>query len=592
MLLLCTKLRRLRRRWRKGWLLGLTSLLVGCAEPASAPPDGAGLARARLLTAEQYANTIAEVFGADISDSVIPPVPPLARTDGLLASSAAFVGLTSDQLSQIQQAAASVAAQVVDEEHRQFLLPCQPESAEAADAGCARQFLGEAAELLYRRPLDDGQLAQLVELAGRAAERVEDFYGGLALAIEAILISPQALFIIDQTEADPARPDGERLDAYALASRLSYFLWNAPPDAPLLAAAANGELHTPDGLARAVDRLLDSPRLVTGMRAFFDDMFAFDEFDSLAKDPKVYPTVTGATLADAREQTLRTVVDHLLAGDADYRELFTTRKTFMSMPLAAVYGVPSGGQWEPFEFAADSPRLGLLTHLSFLTAHSHPVRSSPTLRGKALRELFLCQKVPDPPPNVDFSTIEDAGDVATARERLSVHNSNASCAGCHLITDPMGLSLEHFDGGGRYRETENGVELDIAGELDGVFYEDVAGLAAALRDHPKLSYCLVNRLYAYGTGGPVSLRYDRDVLKWFEERFAGNGYRLRALLRDLATSPAFTTVRLETGSRQATLATAPATSSEALRVAGPSALLAVATDEPSMAAPASKETVR
>jgi hypothetical protein len=296
-----------------------------------------------------------------------------------------------------------------------------------------------------------------------------------------------------------------------------------------------------------VARMLDSPRVREGMRAFFDDMLAFDEFDSLAKDPDVYPVVTAAALADAREQTLRTIIDHLLVREQDYRDLFTTRRTFMSLPLAAVYGTAAGEGWTEHEFAPDSQRSGLLTHVSFLAANSHAVRSSPTLRGKALRELLLCQKVPDPPPNVDFSAIEDAGEVATARERLAVHNSNPSCAGCHLITDPMGLSLENFDGAGRYRETENGAELDIAGELDGVFYEDIAGLATALRDHPKLSYCLVNRLYAYGTGGPVSLRHERDVLKWFESRFAGNGHRLRALLKDLATSDAFTRVRGRAG---------------------------------------------
>jgi hypothetical protein len=187
----------------------------------------------------------------------------------------------------------------------------------------------------------------------------------------------------------------------------------------------------------------------------------------------------------------------------------------------------------------------LLTQVSFLAAHSHAVRSSPTLRGKALRELFLCQKVPAPPPNVDFSALEDAGDVKTARERLDIHNTNPSCAGCHLIMDPIGLSLENFDGAGRYRKTENDVVLDISGELDGVLYEDIDGLTSAMRNHRKLPYCLVNRLYAYGTGGPVTLRYDRDILAYFVERFAAHGYKVPDLLREIATSQAFTQVRPE-----------------------------------------------
>jgi len=197
----------------------------------------------------------------------------------------------------------------------------------------------------------------------------------------------------------------------------------------------------------------------------------------------------------------------------------------------------------PYEFPEHSSRSGLLTQVSFLAAHSHAVRSSPTLRGKALRELFLCQKVPPPPPDVDFSALEDAGDLATARDRLQVHNTNPSCAGCHLITDPMGLALENFDGAGRYRETENGVALDVSGELDGAQYVDVDGLTRAMRDHPKLPFCIVNRLYAYGTGGPVSLRYDRAILDHFVERFAEHGYRVPDLLRDIALSQAFAKVR-------------------------------------------------
>ena len=518
-------------------------LLTGCEQTVSEPEAQGSVLRTRLLTGAQYANTIAQVFGEDVSDSVIPPMPVMARRDGLLASGAATAGVTSDQISQIQLSAASVAAKVVDESHRDFLIPCKPEIITEADPVCARQFLEQTGRLLYRQPLSSERLEELVNIAGYAAQETDDFYDGLALALESVLISPEVLFIVDRAETDPDRPGQQRLTAYSLASRLSFFLWNSPPDDALLAAAESGVLHTPEGLEQAVDRLLSSARLETGMRAFFDDMLAFDEFNSLAKDPVVYPMVTGATLADAREQTLRTIIDHLLTQEADYRDLFTTRKTFMSMPLAVVYNTAAREGWTPYEFPENGPRIGLLTHVSFLAANSHAVRSSPTVRGKALRELFLCQEVPEPPPDVDFSGLEEDENAATARDRLKVHNTNPYCAGCHLITDPMGYSLENFDGAGRFRETDNGAPLDITGELDGVFYEDISGLADALRNHPKLSSCLVNRLYSYGTGGPVSLKDDRDSLQAFEQGFTDNQHRLPALLRELATSPAFSAVR-------------------------------------------------
>ncbi|HBW84424.1 MAG TPA: hypothetical protein DEF79_10345 [Gammaproteobacteria bacterium] len=525
----------------------MLSAFVSCSDSQSSITaeqlDFGSPMRTRLLTADQYTNSIAQVFGEDIASSVLPPIPPMARTDGLLASGTAFVGVTSDQVSQIQQAAASIAAQVVDQDHRDFLIPCAPEAKEAADSSCAALFIKESGRLLFRRPLSDSRLVDLVRIADYAAEQTDDFYDGLSLALEAMLISPDFIFIVDRAEVAPDAPDQRRLDAFSLASRLSFLLWNAPPDEILLQEAEAGALHTQEGLTNAVDRMLGSARLEFGVRAFFDDLMAFDEFDSLAKDPVVYPMVTGTTLEHAREQTLRTIVDHLVDQESDYRDLFTTRKTFMSMQLAAVYDTPAGEGWSPFEFDEDGPRLGLLTHVSFLAANSHSVRSSPTLRGKALRETFLCQRVPDPPPDVDFSSLEDAEDAATAKERLAVHNTNPSCAGCHLITDPMGLSLENFDGAGRFRETENGASLDIAGELDGIFYDDIAGLAKATRNHPKLSACLINRLYAYGTGGPVSLRDDRDMLAGFEDRFVENEYKLPALLRDIALSHAFSHVR-------------------------------------------------
>lgn len=532
------------RAWRAGGVAFVALALAACSFGPPEPEGASSPARVRLMTGKQYSLTISHIFGADIAESVNAPLPPLPRVDGLLAAGAASIGLNSDQLLEVQQAATRIAAEVVDEEHRDFLIPCKPASAEAADAACARAFLEQIGRLWYRRPLGEAKLAELVDTAGSAADQLKDFYAGLSSVLEGMLISPEALYIVDVAEPDPQTPGEYRLDAYSLASRLSFFLWNAGPDEELLQAAERGELHTRKGLERSVERMLASARVEDGVRAFFDDMLGFNKFDSLAKDPLAYPAVTGATLADAREQTLRTIVDHLLNKQGDYRDLFTTRDTFMSMNLAVIYGVPTVNGWVPYEFPEDSPRAGLLTQVSFLAEHAHPVRSSPTLRGKALRELFLCQKVPPPPPNVDFSLLEDAdASLRTARERLKVHASNPSCAGCHLITDPMGLALEHFDGAGHYRETERGAPLDTSGNLDGTAFEDVKGLGRVLHDHPGLPTCLVNRVYSYGIGGPLSMGQDREILAYFHELFEDADYKLPALLRDVALSRAFSQVR-------------------------------------------------
>jgi hypothetical protein len=518
------------------------------AVAVDAGPDIGSPARVRLLTDEQYDNMIADVFGSDIKPG--KPIPPMRRTDGLLESGAASVGVTAGQMMQFQRAAATVAAQVVDNgnierelpAHRDYLVPCKPKDEKAPDDSCARQFISSTGRLLFRRPLTDAKLKEFVGQAHDASVKLKDFYAGLSSVVEGMLVDPEVLMVVDRTEPDPAHPGHRRLDAYSMASRLSFFLWNSAPDDALLTAAEKGELNTPAGRARIVDKMLASPKAEKGVRAFFDDMFAFDDFDNLAKDSMVYPKVSATALKEAREQTLRTVYDQLMVKKHDYRDLFTTRETFMSPALAAVYGVPAQPGWTPYEFPADSPRIGLLSQVSFLAVHSHPGRSSPTQRGKALRELLLCQHVPSPPPNVDFSIVNDPKSVFhTARDRLTAHRSNPVCAGCHKITDPMGLALENFDGAGQFRQTENGAPIDTSGNLDGKSFTDVAGLEQALHDHPALPSCLVKRLYAYGTGGPET-KEDKPELTYLGQRFAAEGYRLPDLLRTIALSNAFSEV--------------------------------------------------
>lgn len=511
------------------------------ALPRTGPSDSATPARMRLISQEQYFNSLGYVFGPDIR--VSSHFAPFRRTDGLLAGGSATAGVTVSQMQEFQRAASSLAGQIVSPSNRAYLVPCKPRDEKSADRACARDFLLPAGRLLFRRPLDKPTADAIVARSVEAAEQLGDFYGGLAVALEGLLLAPQTLFVADRVEPDPARPGFARLDAYSLASRLSFFLWNAAPDDELLRAAEHGELDSESGLAKSVDRMLASPRLETGMRAFFDDMLRFDDLAVLAKDPGIYPVFGAETIVDAREQTLRTLVDHLLVRRRDYRDLFTSRDTFVSPSLAVIYDVAAPPGWTAHTSPPESARAGLLTQVSFLAAHAHPGRSSPTLRGKAVRELLLCQTVPRPPPNVDFSLLEDADSrLKTARERLDLHRTNPVCAGCHKITDPIGLAFENFDGAGQFRATERGAAIDASGVLDGRSFDDLAGLSQAVHDHPQLSACLVKRVYGWATGGPTQPS-DKPMLDWLGEQFAADGYRLPDLLRRVALSSAFATVQ-------------------------------------------------
>ncbi|MHB1207627.1 MAG: DUF1592 domain-containing protein [Rhodospirillaceae bacterium] len=427
-------------------------------------------------------------------------------------------------------------------------MPCTPKSPTEFDEACTRQFITKVGRMLFRRPLEAEELRLHTASAAVATQNLKSFYAGLSFALASMLESPQFIFRQETVEPDPQHRGGFRLDAHSKASRLSFFLWNSMPDAQLLAAAENGELATSKGLARQVARMMESPRMAAGMRAFFADMFHFDEMNTLTKDTAIYPKFNAQVADDAREQTLKTVVDLLLTRRGDYRDLFTTKQTFLNQSLASIYRVPldlnvpngSPDTWVPYEFAPDDPRAGILMQVSFVAMNSHPGRSSPTLRGKALREVMLCQKVPPPPGDVKFDIVQDTSNPVykTARERLTAHRTNPVCAGCHKLIDPMGLALENFDGGGTYRTHENGAPIDTSGELDGMKFTNGAELGRVIHNAPAATSCLVDRLSAYALGrtpGPG----DASWVEALKAGFAADGYVVPDLMRRIALSPGF-----------------------------------------------------
>jgi hypothetical protein len=275
-------------------------------------------------------------------------------------------------------------------------------------------------------------------------------------------------------------------------------------------------------------------------------MLAFDGFGTLAKDTTLYPKFTSQVLRDAQEQTMKTIIAHLLTDQGDYRDLFTTRKTFMTPMLASIYKVqvnfPEGvlNPWVAYEYPANAEQAGILTEASFVGLHSQPGRSSATVRGKALREILLCQKVPDPPGNVNFNLVQDTKNpnFKTARQRLEAHRTAPTCAGCHKLIDPIGLGLEHFDSLGEYRATENGAAIDASGELDGIKFTDAASLGKVLHDNPATTSCLVSRLYSYAAGRQAE-KGEAEWMKYLNTSFAADGYRLPDLMRTIVTSDAF-----------------------------------------------------
>ena len=521
------------------------ALLVGLAGCDGGDPDAiGGPLSMRRLSPEQYRNAIEDTFGAGVE--VAGRFEPENRRDGLNALGAAHVAVTPSGFEQYEAIARNIAQQVTSDELRGALLPCAPADAGAADPDCTARIVRTFGEQLLRRPLDEREVAARVAAADATSAARGDFYAGLELALTSLLVAPEFLFRIEQADAAPTaeHPDRLLLTPYSLASKLSYFLWNRGPDSELLAAAASGDLASAEGLAAQVERMLGSEHLSGGVRAFFKDVFMFDAFEDLSKDVARYPLYSAAVAADAREQTLRFVVDQLVARGADYPSLFTSRELPMTRSLGPLYGLPvrAAEGWEDITLPEGNPRAGLLSHASFNMLYAHPGRSSATLRGVFMREALLCQKIPEAPADVDFTQFsqDDSTEYKTARERLDVHSTEASCRKCHRLTDPIGLGLEVFDGLGRYRSAENGATIDTSGDLDGVDFADPAELGAAFADKELTGACLVQNLYRYAMGRKQSPG-ERALLRHLENRFAAGGHKVPALMRDIATSEAFRT---------------------------------------------------
>ncbi len=505
----------------------------------AAAADAPSIVGMRRMTGTQYRHTIDEVFGSEVV--VDGRFEPDSRVDGMLAVGSSKLSVSSAGFAQYFSTARSVAEQVTGEELRGDLVPCAPASVAAADDACARQFFSKYGAALLRRPLEAAELTTAVELAGAGAAENKDFYAGLRLGLISFLTSPDFLFRIEVAEADPENPGAQRLDPYSMASRLSFLMWDAPPDSELRRAAAAGELYTRAGLKKQVDRLAsDDERLEMGLRSFFEDMLMFEKFETLSKDGATYPMFSASVANSAREQTLRFLIDKLVIEEGDYRDVFTSQETWMDRTLAGVYDVPFGfgDNWIKHKFPEDSPQSGLLTQTTFLSIFSHPGTSSPTLRGIGIREIFMCEPIPLPPPDVDFSLVRDSTS-NTVRDRLIEHAGNPGCATCHNVMDPPGLALEHFDGLGQPQLLENGKPINVNSHLDGVEFVGSRGLGRTLANSPKTSACLVNKLYSYGVGRAPTQPGDEAFLAQQTKSFAETGYRVTELLKQIATAPAF-----------------------------------------------------
>lgn len=541
---------------RCGVLVGVLALL-GC-DVASDPPDPAPEAvtlapappRLRRLTQAQFHHTVRDVFGPDVI--VTGPLDADARLDGLVAVGATSATVSPRGVELYEEAALSIAEQVTADPDT-ARLPCRP--LDAFDVECTRDVLRVWGRRIWRRPLTSDELARLLDVTVRAQVVLGDAWQGLEFGLAALLQAPDFLFRVEIGEAFPAAiVDGDQRGAndrsttyrytnYEMASRLAYFLWNTTPDDALLDAADAGDLVDNVRLAQVVADMLRDTRARAGVRAFFADYLGLDALSTIIKDPLVFTRYTPDLGLMARTETLGTIEAMVFDEGADYRTLFTRRTTLVNRKLAALYGIsaPTADGFGAVTLPDHSARVGLLGQVSVLALHSHPTASSATLRGRFIRETLLCGRIPPPPADVDTSLPEPDPTRPTLRQRVAVHLTEPSCAGCHQAMDPLGLALENFDGLGRYRDRENGTIIDASGRLDGVDFDGPVGLALAVAEHPNVPSCLTERLFAYATGHAPTAG-EAETVDALTAEFVASGHRVKSLLAAIALSPAFRTV--------------------------------------------------
>jgi hypothetical protein len=511
--------------------------------PAFGPTTSYGL---RRLTTEQYVASAQTLLG--VSAAGMPPVEAVSPVSGFSAMGATSSALSANGVGQFENAGRFFAhAAFAATATRQKLLPCTPSG--PTDTACFQSFVTAFGRRAFRRPLTTDEVTRYTAVAAQAAKDAGDAWQGLEAITSAFLQSPGFLYLTELGEPDPQNAGRYRYTGYEMASRLSYFLTNDTPDEALLAAAASGALVTPAGVAAQATRLLGLPGARAAVRTFFTELLSLGGLDVLTRPKELFPLYSPTLGPAMKQETALTVEDLVFGRDGDYRALFDQRETFVNAELAALYGVPApapaANGFGRVTLPESSHRAGLLGHAGVLAVRDHGDGTAPTRRGLFVLTRLLCQNLPlAPPASLDIP--QPPTGLLTARQKLEEHSQNPVCDACHRHTDPVGLSLEHFDAMGVYRETERGLAIDDSGALAGQTYQGQVGLAALLRSHPALGPCLIQSLYGVGVGH-LATEFDRPTFTALVKDFAAGGSRVRALLAAIVASDGFRFLPKPTG---------------------------------------------
>ncbi len=406
---------------------------------------------------------------------------------------------------------------------------------------CIRDFISRFGKRAWRRPITTEEQTDLLSVFTSARDAF-DAATGVRLLLEAFLTSPSFLYRVE-VGVPVAGATYSALTSWELASRLSYFLTGTMPDDALLAAAEADGLSTPEGIAAQAERLLGTATARAQVAEFFAGWLDLRALSRLQRETTEFPDWDDALPQLFADETRAFATNVIFDGVGDLKTLLTAPFTYGDPTLAAYYGGTAGPVQNGMARIELPParRAGILTHASFLAAHSKEIQTDPVSRGKFVRERILCQGVDPPPPElmVKAPTITPG---TTARQRFTEHEADPVCAGCHVMIDPIGLAFENYDAIGQWRDMEQGQVIDASGNLtetdvEGPF-NGVVEMTANMARSRVVSECFVRQWFRFTFGRGESVADDPRIAT-IANGFDGTSGQVRALLVALTQTPDF-----------------------------------------------------
>lgn len=413
-----------------------------------------------------------------------------------------------------------------------------------------RRFLPRA----FRRPVTDELATRFVSIAHAALDNNEPFGDAMIAAYKAILCSPHFLFLTQM------KTEGNKLDDFAVASRLSYFLWSSLPDDELLAVAAKGELTKPAVLRAQTERMLNDPKAKRFTSNFAGQWLDLRQINATSPDPQLYSEFD-SRLFWAMPQETELFFEELLKNDRSVTEFTHSDWTFLNERLAQHYGIAGveGYEMRKVKLPADSHRGGVLTQASIMKVTADGTKTSPILRGKWVLERIL--GTPPSPPPPDVPAVEpDIRGATTIRQLLAKHRDNAACNSCHKQIDPPGFALESFDPIGGWRDAYRvprgnkraplanypgktiaiGLDVELGGETpDGKKFSSIDEYKQLLlADKDQLARNVVHKLVVYGTGADLQFA-DHEAVEQILAANREKSFGFRSLLHGVVQSRIF-----------------------------------------------------